>query len=123
MNLRHRLKTLFRRRDTEAEMAEELRFHLEQRAADLAADGVPADEAARAARKKFGNLASVQERAREAHGWGWLERLAKDLRFAARQLARAPGFSLLAIVTLGLGIGAISWMFSFVIGVLLLGLA
>jgi len=123
MSLRHRLKTLFRRRDTEAEMAEELRFHLEQRAAELAADGLPADEAARAARRKFGNLASVEERAREAHGWGWLERLAKDQRFAARQLARAPGFSVLAIVTLGLGIGANTSMFSVLNGVLLKPLA
>lgn len=123
MNLLHRLRMLFRRRDAEAEMAEEMRFHLEQRAADFAADGLPAAEAEQAARRKFGNLGSVQERAREARGWGWLERFGKDLRGAAQQLARAPGFSVLAIVTLGLGIGANTAMFSLLNGVLLKPLA
>ncbi|MBI2518297.1 MAG: ABC transporter permease [Opitutae bacterium] len=119
MNPLRRLRTLFRRRDLEAEMAEEMKFHLEQRSAELAADGLPADEAQLAAQRRFGNLASIQEQAREAHGWGALERFGKDLAFAARQLRRAPGFSLLAIVTLGLGIGANTSMFSLVNGIIL----
>lgn len=119
MNFFRRLRYLFRRSATEAEMAEEMRFHLEQRAADLASDGLPAAEARYAAQRKFGNLARIQEQAREAFGWGWLERLLKDFRLGVRQLARSPGFSLLAIVTLGLGIGANTSMFSILNGILL----
>lgn len=119
MNLRRRLRTLFRRRTTEVEMAEEMRFHLEQRAADYADDGLPAAEARLAAQRRFGNTAALQERARDTFGWGALERFLTDLQFAARQLARAPGFTLLAIVTLGLGIGANTAMFSVLNGILL----
>lgn len=100
-------------------MAEEMRFHLEQRTADLAADGLTATEAQLAAQRKFGNLGSIQERARDTRGWGWLERALKDFRGALHQLARAPGFTVLAIVTLGLGIGANTAMFSVLNGILL----
>ena len=119
MNLRHRLRTLFRRRDVEAEMAEEMRFHLEQRASALAGEGLSADEARFAAQRRFGNTAVLQEQARDTFGWGAAERFLHDLRFAARQLVRAPGFSLLAVVTLGLGIGANTSMFSLVNGIML----
>lgn len=100
-------------------MREEMRFHLEQLAAEFEADGLSAEEARFAAQRKFGNTASIEERARDAWGWGWLERLAKDIRFAFRQLVRSPGFSLLAMVTLGLGIGANTSMFSVLNGVML----
>lgn len=119
MNPLRRFRTLFRRRDVEAEMAEEMRFHLEQRAADYAADGLPANEARLAAQRKFGNTAAIQEHARDTFGWSTVENFYKDLAFAARQLVRAPGFSLLAILTLGLGIGANTSMFSLVNGIVL----
>lgn len=119
MNLPRRLRTLFRRRNAEAEMAEEMRYHLEQRAAEFSADGLSPADARLAAQRRFGNTAALQEQARETFGWGALERFGKDLAFAARQLVRAPGFSLLAILTLGLGIGANTSMFSLVNGILL----
>ncbi len=106
------LRSLFFRQRLERDMAEEMRFHLEQRAADQVADGLPPEEARFAAQRRFGNIASLQEQARAARGGAGLERLAKDLRLAFRQLARSPGFSLLAILTLGLGIGVNTGMFS-----------
>ena len=112
MKILRRLRHLFRRDRAEAEMTEEMQFHLEQRAADYAASGLAENEARHAAQRKFGNLGSIQERARDTRGWGWLERLLKDFRFAFRQLTRSPGFTALAIVTLGLGIGANTSMFS-----------
>lgn len=119
MKIARRLRTLFRRRDVEAEMAEEMRFHLEQRAADFAADGLAPADARLAAHRKFGNLSVIQERARDTFGWGALERFAQDLHVAARQLLHAPGFALLAVLTLGLGIGANSAMFSITNGIML----
>ena len=74
MNFFRRFRSLFRRRSVEAEMAEEMRYHLDQRAAEYAADGLAGEEARLAAQRRFGNAASLQEQAREAHGWGWLER-------------------------------------------------
>ncbi|MCM2275676.1 MAG: ABC transporter permease [Candidatus Didemnitutus sp.] len=114
MNPLRRVRSLFRRRSVEAEMAEEMRFHLEQRAADFTADGLAAEEARLAAQRKFGNLASIQERARDAHGWRGLEQLATDLRLGVRSLGKSPGFTLLAVLTLSLGIGANTGMFGMI---------
>jgi predicted permease len=102
---------LFGRR-SDAEMAEEMRFHLEQRAAELAERGLSPSEARYAAQRRFGNLGSLQEIAREQRGFPDLERFLKDLRLALRQFGRAPGFALLAVVTLGFGIGANTSMFN-----------
>ncbi|MBI3885245.1 MAG: ABC transporter permease [Opitutae bacterium] len=119
MNLLRRLRHLFRRRQTEADMAEEMRFHLEQRAADFTAEGLPSADARFAAQRKFGNVASIQEQARAARGWRGLENFVLDLRLGVRALVKSPGFSLLALITLGLGIGANTAMFSLFNGTLL----
>ncbi len=114
-----RFRLLFRRREAESEMAEEIRFHLEQRAADYTADGMRESEAQAAAQRKFGNRGRIEEEVRDTFGWGWLERGLKDVYLAFRQLLGSPGFTLLAIVTLGLGIGANTAMFNLVNGVML----
>ncbi|MGH9481634.1 MAG: ABC transporter permease [Terriglobales bacterium] len=97
----------FRSRD----LAEEMRFHRDQ----LEAEGRTSGEASRA----FGNELLLRQRSRDAWGWLWLEALGRDLRLAARQMRRAPGFTAAAVLTLALGIGANTAVFT-VMGAVLL---
>jgi len=97
----------------------EIRAHFEMAVADRVARGESPDEALAAVRREFGNVGHVKEVTRETWGGMWLERLVQDVRYALRSLRRAPVFAMVAILTLALGIGANTAMFTVVRGILL----
>ena len=108
-----------RARRFDADLAEEMRSHLEMRAEALEADGRSADEARRIARVEFGSVRQLHEASRDVWVFGVLDRLRQDLRYTWRSLRRQPGFAAAVIVTLALGIGGTTAIFSMVDEVLL----
>lgn len=114
-----RLRSLFRRRRVEEELAEELRYHIEKKAEQYIAGGMSAGEARQAALRDMDGLDRHKEECRDMRRVNFIEDLLKDLGFGMRQLRRNGGFTAVAVIVLGLGIGANTAMFTVINGVLL----
>ncbi len=110
----NRIHSLWQRREVKRDIDEELRFHLEQRTAENIAAGMSPEDAAREARKRFGNLQSVREECRKARGASFGETTLKDVRFGLRTLRKSPGFTAVAMLTLAFGLTVNALVFSFV---------
>ena len=106
-----RVRAVFRRGAAERDMAAEMAAHLDLQAEEYRNRGMDAEEARYAARRQFGNVASVQERCRAQRGAVWIELFLRDLRFAARALAKHRGATVLAVLSIALGIGLTTALF------------
>jgi macrolide transport system ATP-binding/permease protein len=114
-----KLRSLLHRHRKEEDLRDELQFHLDQEAEERQAEGLPGEEARRAARRDIGNIALVQEETRAAWTWTYLEQMVQDCRYGFRTIAANKTFSILAVWSLALGIGANTAIFSFMDSLLL----
>ena len=113
------MKRIFARKRLYTEMSESMQEHLAERTEELVEEGMPREEAERMARREFGNIALMEQRGREAWQWQKLESLLVDIKHICRRLGRSPGFAITVVLTLAIGIGANTAVFSVLNSVLL----
>lgn len=113
------LRQIIARRRLSTDLAEEIQQHLAEKVEELVAEGMPQEEATRYARREFGNVVRIEEQGREVWAWPWIENRFADLSFAFRQMRREPLFSIVSCLSIALGIGATTLMFSVVYSVLI----
>src|SRR6478752_1931379 len=118
-DLKYRIRAILRGAEMDREADEELRFHFDREVARLIASGFSRSDAERRARLTIGGPEQLKEACRDARGVSALETTIRDLRYAARQVRRSPGFSLAVIVSLALGIGANTAIFTLIDALLL----
>jgi predicted permease len=113
------LQRLFARRRMERDLDKELQFHFESQVADKMRSDISEIEARRLTRLEFGGIEQIKENCRESRGTLWLESIVRDVRYGLRQLRKSPGFALIAILSLTLGIGANTAIFTLLNAILL----
>ena len=113
------LRQIFARRRLSMDLSQEIQQHLDEKVEELVAEGMPPEEAVHCARREFGNVVRIEEQGREVWAWPWIENRLADLTFVFRQIRREPLFGLVSCLSLALGIGATTVMFSVVYSVLI----